>query len=313
MRIFLAGATGAVGARLVPVLVRAGHTVVGTTRRPDKSDGIVRAGAEPVVLDGLDHDAVMAAVTSAEPDVIVHQLTALAGMGNPKRFDEEFAVTNRLRTEGTDHLLAAARAAGAKRFIAQSYTGWPNERTGGPVKTEDDALDPNPTAASRRTLAAIEYLESAVTGASGIEGIVLRYGNFYGPGTGLQAGGDLLEMVRKRRFPIVGGGTGVFSFVHIDDAASATLAAVEHGAPGIYNIVDDDPASVAEWLPYLASVIGAKPPMRLPAWLVRPMLGEHGIAMMTTIRGSSNAKAKRELGWEPTYPSWRDGFRTGLS
>jgi nucleoside-diphosphate-sugar epimerase len=312
MRIFLAGATGAVGTRLVPVLVGAGHTVVGTTRSASKVDPLRQAGAEPVVMDGLDRDAVLAAVTAADPDVVVHQLTALTGMGNPRRFDEEFAATNRLRTDGIDNLLSAARATGAKRFVAQSYTGWPNERTGGPVKTEDDPLDPHPTAASRRTLAAIEYLESTVSGAVGLHGVVLRYGSFYGPGTGLRADGDLVEMIRKRRFPVVAGGGGVFSFVHIDDAATATLAAIEHGAPGIYNIVDDDPAPVAEWLPYLAEVIDAKPPLRLPGWLARPMLGEHGMAMMTTIRGASNAKANRELGWRPVYPSWRQGFRTGL-
>jgi nucleoside-diphosphate-sugar epimerase len=313
MRIFLAGATGAVGSRLVPVLVGAGHAVVGTTRSAGKFDALRKAGAEPVVMDGLDPDAVLAAVTAAEPDVVVHQLSALTGAGNPRKFDQEFAVTNRLRTEGIDHLLAAARAVGAKRLVAQSYTGWPNERTGRAVKTEDDPLDRHPTASSRRTLAAIQYLESTVSGAVGIEGVVLRYGTFYGPGTGLTAGGDVLEMIRRRRFPIVAGGTGVFSFVHIDDVATATLAAVELGPPGIYNIVDDDPAPVAEWLPYLAKVIGAKPPMRLPGWLVRPMLGEHGMAMMTSIRGSSNEKAKRELGWRPAYPSWREGFRAVLS
>ena len=312
MRIFLAGATGAVGTRLVPVLVNAGHSVVGTTRSAGKADALRQTGAEPVVMDGLDREAVLAAVTAAEADVVVHQLTALAGMGNPRKFDEEFAATNRLRTDGTDNLLAAARATGAKRFVAQSYTGWPNERTGGPVKTEEDPLDPHPTKASRRTLAAIEYLESTVAEAVGLDGVVLRYGSFYGPGTGLHAGGDLLEMIRRRRFPVVAGGRGVFSFVHIDDAATATLAAIERGAPGIYNIVDDDPAPVVEWLPYLAEVIGAKPPLQLPGWLARPMLGEHGMAMMTTVRGASNAKAKRELDWRPAYPSWRQGFRTGL-
>ncbi|HJU97556.1 MAG TPA: NAD(P)-dependent oxidoreductase [Jiangellaceae bacterium] len=312
MRIFLAGATGAVGTRLVPVLVNAGHSVVGTTRSAGKADALRQTGAEPVVMDGLDREAVLAAVTAAEADVVVHQLTALAGMGNPRKFDEEFAATNRLRTDGTDNLLAAARATGAKRFVAQSYTGWPNERTGGPVKTEEDPLDPHPTKASRRTLAAIEYLESTVAEAVGLDGVVLRYGSFYGPGTGLHAGGDLLEMIRRRRFPVVAGGRGVFSFVHIDDAATATLAAIERGAPGIYNIVDDDPAPVVEWLPYLAEVIGAKSPLRLPGWLARPVLGEHGMAMMTTVRGASNAKAKRELDWRPAYPSWRQGFRTGL-
>jgi 2-alkyl-3-oxoalkanoate reductase len=312
MRIFLAGATGVVGRHLVPALARAGHDVVGTTRTAAKTDALRAAGAEPVVLDGLDREAVRRAVVAAKPDVVVHQLTGLAGPADLKRFDQTFAVTNRLRTEGLDHLLAAALAAGAERFVAQSFTGWPNERRGGPVKTEDDPLDRNPTAASRATLAAIRHLESAVQDAAGIEGLILRYGGFYGPGTGLGAGGDLLEMVRRRRLPIVGGGAGVWSFVHMDDVAGATLAAIERGAPGVYNIVDDEPAPVHVWLPYLAEVIGAKPPLRVPAWLVRPILGEHGVSMMTMVRGSSNAKAKRELDWTLTYPSWREGFRSGL-
>jgi len=312
MRIFVAGATGAVGRRLVPVLVGAGHAVVGTTTSVEKIDALAAAGAEPVVVDGLDPQAVMAAVTTAKPDVVVHQLSALSGPANIKQLDETFALTNRLRTEGLDHLLAAARAAGAGRFVAQSYTGWPNEHTGGPVKTEEDPLDPDPSPQSRKTLDAIRYLESTVTGTGDLTGVVLRYGTFYGPGTGLGTGGDLLGMIRRRRLPIVGGGTGVWSFVHIDDAAAATLAAIENGPAGVYNIVDDDPAPVSEWMPYLADVIGAKPPLRMPTWLVRPMLGEHGVSMMTAVRGSSNAKAKRELGWKPTRASWREGFRTGL-
>jgi 2-alkyl-3-oxoalkanoate reductase len=312
MRILLAGATGAVGRRLVPILVGAGHEVVGTTRSAGKTAALSATGVKPVVLDALDRDAVIAAVGDALPDVVVHQLSDLSKAGNPKKFAEEFALTNRLRTEGLDHLLAAARAAGAKRFVAQSYTGWPNERSGGRLKTEDDPLDPNPPAPARETLAAIRYLERTVTGATDLEGIVLRYGTFYGPGTGLGNGGTLVEMVRKRRLPLVGGGTGVWSFVHIDDVATATLAAIERGKSGIYNIVDDEPAAVSEWLPYLARAIGGKAPIRMPGWLARPLLGEQGISVMTAVRGSSNAKAKQELGWTPRYASWREGFRTGL-
>jgi 2-alkyl-3-oxoalkanoate reductase len=309
MRIFLAGATGAVGRRLVPVLVGAGHDVVGTTNSADKAESLATGGAEPVVLDALDAEAVLATVTRAKPDVVVHELSALSGPASFKKFDETFALTNRLRTEGLDNLLRAARASGASRFVAQSYTGWPNERTGSWVKTEHDPLDANPTSASRMTLEAIRYVESTVTTARDLTGVALRYGTFYGPGTAFAKGGDIYEMVRKRRFPIVGGGTAVWSFVHIDDVATATLAAVENGPAGVYNVVDDEPARVSEWLPFLAEVIGARPPMRIPVWLARPMLGEHGISVMTAIRGASNAKAKRELGWTLEYPSWRQGFR----
>jgi nucleoside-diphosphate-sugar epimerase len=313
MRVFLAGATGVVGRRLVPALVAAGYEVTGTTRNQSKTDQLRAAGAEPVVLDPLDRHAVGTAVGKASPDVVMHQLTALTNLKpNFRRFDQQFAATNRLRTEGLDYLLEAAVAAGARRFIAQSYAGWPTERTGGAVKTEVDPLDPTPAAGSRESLAAIRHLEAAVTGTDRIEGVVLRYGGFYGPGTGFERGGPLLELVRKRRFPIIGGGTGVWSLVHIDDVASATVAAVERGAPGLYNVTDDEPAPVAVWLPYLAETIGAKPPRRLPAWLARPLLGDHGMSMMTTMRGSSNAKAKRELGWVLAYPSWRQGFRAGL-
>lgn len=313
MRIFVAGATGAVGRRLVPLLIRRGHEVVGTTHRAEKADAVRALGAEPAVLDPLDRDEVMAAVVAAKPEVVVHQLTALSGPPDLRRFDRYFAMTNRLRTEGTDHLLAAAQAVGTRRFVAQSFTGWPNERTGGPVKTEEDPIDPRPTTASRETVAAIRHVESAVASAApGIEGVVLRYGVFYGPGNALGAGGQLLEMVRKRQLPVVGGGPGIWSFLHVDDAAAATAVAIERGAPGPYNIVDDDPAPVREWLPYLAQVIGARPPMRLPAWVARPMIGEHGVSVMTAIRGSSNAKARRELGWAPRYASWRQGFRDGL-
>jgi nucleoside-diphosphate-sugar epimerase len=312
MRIFLAGATGALGSRLVPLLVEGGHQVVGMTRSSGKAEGLRAAGAEPVVADGLDRDAVLLAVRQARPEVVVHQLTALAGLTSLRRPDKAFALTNRLRTEGTDHLLAAARASGARRLVAQSFAGWPFARVGGPVKTENDPLDPDPPAQLRRTLDAIRHLESAVLEAEGLEGVVLRYGGFYGPGTSAGDGGFMLEELRRRRFPIVGAGTGVWSFVQIDDAAAATAAAVEHGAPGLYNIVDDDPAPVSAWLPALAAAIGAKPPRRLPVWVARLAAGEHGVVLMTQVRGASNAKAKRELGWRPAYPSWRQGFPSGL-
>jgi 2-alkyl-3-oxoalkanoate reductase len=315
MRVFVAGASGAIGGRLVPMLMEAGHAVVAMTRTADKADAIRASGAEPVLADALDADSVGAAVRAAEPEAVVHQLTALSSMtGNPRKFAEDFALTNRLRTEGTDHLLAAARAAGARRFVAQSYAGWPYAREGGAVKSEDDPLDPDPPAAARDALDAMRYLDRIVPGAEGIEGVVLRYGGFYGPGTGIARGEEsaLIEAIRKRRFPVVGGGTGVWSFVHIDDAASATLAALDRGAPGIYNVVDDDPAPVSEWLPALADAIGAKPPRRVPTWIGRLAGGEMAVSLMTQVRGASNAKAKRELGWQPAHPSWREGFPAAL-
>lgn len=312
MRVFLAGGTGAVGKRLVPLLVAGGHQVTASTRTSNKREALRAAGAEPVILDVLDRDAVMNAVASARPDVVIHQVTALAGVRSFKDFDREFALTNALRTDGTRHLLAAAQAAAARRFIAQSYTGWPNIREGGRVKTEDDPLDPHPPRAMTQTLDAIRQLEAAVSSLSGITGIVLRYGSFYGPGTSLGVDGEITQTVRRRRFPIIAGGTGVWSFTHIEDAAAAARLTVEHGPAGIYNIVDDEPAEVSVWLPELARAIGAGPPYRVPAWLVRPMLGDALIEMMTSVRGSSNAKAKRVLGWQPVYASWRDGFRRGL-
>lgn len=313
MRVFLAGATGAIGTRLVPLLVEAGHSVTGMTRSPKKADGLRHAGADAAIVDALDPAAVAVAVERAKPEVIVHQLTAIPATLDLRKFAEQFELTNRLRTEGTDHLLAAARSAGVRRFVAQSYAGWPYARTGGALKTEEDPLDPNPPAAFRETLRAIQYLESAVLQARGIQGLVLRYGGFYGPGNAIGENGSVVEQVRHRRVPVIGGGRGVWSFIHIDDAARATVAAVERGAPGIYNIVDDEPAPVADWLPTLARILGAKPPLRFPAWLGRQAIGEHGVVMMTEIRGASNAKAKRELGWQPRWASWRDGFRTGLS
>jgi nucleoside-diphosphate-sugar epimerase len=308
MRVFVAGASGAIGRRLVPQLVAAGHRVVATTRSPAKIAGLRSLGAEVVVVDGLDPLAVGEAVARAEPDAIVHQLTALAGMTDFKHFDRGFARTNELRTAGTDALLTAATAAGVERFVVQSYTGWTNVRDGGAIKTEADPLDPQPPAAQSQTLAAMRHLERAVLEAP-LEGIVLRYGSFYGPG----ASDAMVALVRGRRFPIVGSGAGVWSFVHVDDAASATVAALERGARGVYNVVDDDPAPVAEWLPYLAEVVGAPAPRHVPTWLGRMVAGEVGVSLMTKIRGSSNAKAKRELGWQPVYPSWRAGFREGLA
>jgi nucleoside-diphosphate-sugar epimerase len=314
MRVFVAGATGALGTQLVPQLVASGHEVVGMTRTPSKQQALRAMGARPVVADALDPDAVARAVAEAEPEVIVHQLTALSGPLDLRHPDRYFAMTNRLRTEGTDHLLAAGRAVGARRFVAQSYAGWPFARTGGPVKDETDPLDPDPPRALRATLDAILHVEEAVTGITWGEGLVLRYGGFYGPGTSLslEPGAAAVESVRKRQFPVIGVGGGIWSFVHIEDAAAATAAAVERGHAGIYQIVDDEPAPVREWLPALASALGAKPPRRLPRWLGRLVAGKAGTVMMTEVRGASNAKAKRELGWTLRYPSWRLGFAKGL-
>jgi len=308
MRVFVTGATGALGRHLVPGLVAAGHEVTATTRTPGKVAQLRAAGAEPVIVDGLDRQAVITAVVAAAPQVIVHEMTALASLRSLRNFDKEFAATNELRTKGTDNLLAAAAEAGTRRVIAQSYTGWTNERSGGPVKTEDDPFDSHPIASTKQGLAAIRHVEEAVP-AGVPEGLVLRYGGFYGPG----ASEPLLDLVRKRRVPVIGGGTGIWSFIEITDAAAATLAAVDRGAPGVYNIVDSDPAPVAEWLPYLAEVAGAKPPRRVPVWVGRLLAGELVVTQMTTIRGSSNEKARKELGWEPRYASWREGFRAWVS
>ncbi len=313
MRIFVAGASGAVGKRLVPLLVGAGYQVTATTRTPGKANALRAQGANPVVLDGLNKDDVMKAVESSRPDVIVHQMTAIVSVSNLKRLDDEFIPTNRLRTEGTEHLLTAARTAGVQKIVVQSYTGWPNERRGGRIKTEDDPLDANPPKGMTRIMAAIRALESMVGEAQDITGIVLRYGSFYGPGTSIAEDGEIVEMVRRRKFPLVGNGAGIWSFLHIDDAALATRLAIEHGPAGIFNIVDDDPAEVSAWLPVLAQAIGAPPPRRVPAWLARLIIGDAGISMMTEARGSSNAKAKRVLQWQPWYASWREGFRRGLA
>ena len=310
MKVFLAGATGAMGRQLVPRLAQAGHQVIGTTRSDSKRALIEELGGTAVVVDALDADQVGDAVAKAEPDAIIHELTAIeAGSFDTRHFDRSFALTNRLRTEGVDHLLAAGLAVGVKRFIAQSFTSWPYARTGGPVKTEEDPLDPNPARHMRESFKAIRHVEEAVTGADWTEGIALRYGGFYGPGTSLAPeGGEQVDMIRKRKFPIVGNGGGVWSFIHIADAADATVAALERGRRGIYNIVDDEPAPVREWLPLLAERYGAPKPMRVPKFIGRLAAGEAGVVMMTEIRGASNEKAKRELDWQPRHPSWREGF-----
>jgi nucleoside-diphosphate-sugar epimerase len=312
VKVFVAGATGAIGQHLLPALVRAGHSVVAMTRTPDKVEALRAQSASPVVADALDADAVMAAVRAAEPEVVIHELTAIPPNADFRNIDREFALTNRLRREGLDHLLAAARMAQARRLIVQSFTGWPFAREGGPVKTEDDPLDPHPLPSMRVTLDTIRYLETTVLGTTDLECLGLRYGIFYGPGSSLAADGYLVRLLRRRLLPIIGQGSGVWSFVHLDDVAGATVAAVERGTPGIYNIVDDDPAPVSQWLPVLAAAVGAQPPLRVPRLLGRLIAGDATVTVMNEIRGAANDKAKRALDWRLIYPSWRDGFRTGL-
>ena len=301
MRVFVAGASGAIGTRLVPQLVERGHEVIGTSRSAEKAEHLRALGAEPVALDLLDRAAVRRTVLEAAPDAIVHQATALADLTFSRNFDRTFAKTNRLRTEGTDALLAAAREARVGRFVAQSFASFRTAREGGLVKTEDDALDPAPVASTRESSAAMRHLEVAVTDAGGI---ALRYGIFYGA-----ANDGLIEPVRKRQYPIIGDGGGVASWIHLDDAAAATVLALEHDGPGIFNVVDDEPAPVREWLPVLAEALGAKPPRRFPRWLARLVAGEAAVVLGTEARGASNAKAKRELGWQPRHPTWREGFK----
>jgi 2-alkyl-3-oxoalkanoate reductase len=304
MRVLVTGASGVIGAHLVPHLLERGHEVVATSRSAEKLERVRALGAEPALLDGLDAAAVGETVARIEPEAIIHEMSALRRTPDLRHFDRWFAQTNDLRTRGTANLLAAARATGVRRFVVQSYTGWNNPRVGGPVKTEADGLDPNPAPAQRETLGAIRVMESTVLDAP-LEGVVLRYANLYGPG----ASDSNVALLRKRLFPIIGGGGGVWSWLHVEDAAIATATALERGAPGIYNIADDEPASVAEWLPYLASVVGAPKPFRVPVWLGRLLAGEVAVQWLTEGRGSSNAKARAELGWRPTRSSWREGFR----
>ncbi len=302
MRVFVAGASGAIGTRIVARLIERGHEVIGTARSREHGERVAAQGAMPASLDLLDARAVRAAVADTQPDAIVHQATALADVRFSRNLDRSFEQTNRLRTDGTNTLLSAAAEAGGVRFVAQSFANARYARTGGPVKTEDDPLDPAPVPSTRETNAAMRHLDDAVTQAGGI---ALRYGNFYGA-----SNDGLVGPVRKRQFPIAGDGGGISSFIHLDDAATATVLALEHGSAGVYNIVDDDPAPVREWLPVLADALGAKPPRRVPRWLARLFAGEAAVMMGTDARGASNAKAKRDLGWEPRYPTWRHGFAT---
>lgn len=308
MRIFVAGGSGAIGRRLVPLLVAGGHRVTATTRTAGKVALLQGLGAQAVVLDVLDQEKTIEAVVDARPEVIIHQSTALASVRNLKNFDREFELTNRLRAEGTKNLLEAAHRGGTKTFIAQSYAGWPCGPGENRATTEDDPFDPSPLKTMAKSLAAIRSLESLVTGAHGVSGVVLRYGGLYGPGTSTSQDGEIATWVRERKLPLIGDGGGVWSFIHVDDAASATVAAVERGTPGIYNIVDDIPVEVRVWLPGLAEQIGAAAPRHLPVWLARFAAGEAMVFMMTKARGASNAKAKQVLGWKPACPSWREGF-----
>ncbi|HEY2508938.1 MAG TPA: NAD(P)-dependent oxidoreductase [Streptosporangiaceae bacterium] len=306
MRVLVAGATGAIGRQLVPQLLAAGHQVSATTRTAAKADGLRAAGAEPYLLEALDEAAVGEVVARAEPEVIVHEMTSIPAKMNFRKFAQTFAPTNALRTTAVDNLLAAAKAQGVRRFVAQSYAGWSSARTGSQVKSETDPLDQQPPAAIEPMISAVKYLERAVTSAP-LEGLALRYGNLYGPG----ASDAFLHLLRARQVPLVGSAAGVWSWLQIADAAAATVAAVGGGAPGIYNIVDDEPGTVADWLPVLARGAGAKPPMHVPGWLGRLAAGEAGFMMMTQVRGYSNAKAKRDLGWQPIWPTWREAFTRG--
>ena len=307
MRVLVAGATGVMGRQLLPRLADAGHEVFAMVRKESDGPAVTELGAVPVFADALDRAAVEAAVRQAAPEVIVHQLTAIRHV-DPRHMARSFAATDRLRTEGTDNLLAAARAVGVRRFVAQSNGGFTYGRTGGPIKTEQDPLDPTPIRPMASMIAAVKHLEEAVLGADWTEGVVLRYGAFYGPGTSMAPGSEQFELIRTRKFPVVGDGGGVWSFIHIADAAEATVAAVENGGRGVYNIVDDDPAPVAVWLPELAAKLGAKKPMRVPRFVGRLAAGEAGVVLMTELRGASNAKAKGELGWRPAHPTWRESI-----
>lgn len=312
MKVLVAGATGGLGRSLVPKLIAAGHEVTGMIRSESGAAGVRAQGAEVVLADGLDAAAVKAAVGSVQPEVVVHQMTALKSGIDFKKFDESFALTNRLRTEGTDNLLAASHAAGVRRIIVQSYAGWNLERGGSPTKTEDVPLDPEPVAATAKTMAGIRHLEAAVTGDEALEGLVLRYASFYGPTGAIGKGGELVELIRQRKLPLIGDGSGIWSFIHYDDAADATVRAVTMGDPGIYQIADDDPASAAVWLPEFARILGAKPPRHIPVWLAKLAAGEVAVSAFTQIRGADNSKAKDAFGWQPGYASWRQGFRHGL-
>lgn len=306
MRVLVAGGTGAVGRALVPELANRGHVVAALSRCPDAMS--TTGAVSHIAADAFDREAIIAVFTAFQPEIVIHQLTALPRATSLFRFDRDFAETNALRTTGTDILIEAARAFGARRLIAQSFCGWPFARTGGPVKTEADPFDPDPPAGLRTTLAGLRRLEASIVEASDLQGAILRYGSFYGPGTHLCPGSSMAKQVRKRRLQIVGNGEGVWSFSHIDDVATGTAIAAEAEPIGIYNLVDDDPAEVRIWLPNLAAAMGARPPRHLPGWLAQILLPEHLRVMMTEVRGGSNEKFKRVFDWAPRYPSWRQGF-----
>jgi nucleoside-diphosphate-sugar epimerase len=310
MRIFVAGATGVIGRSLLPALREAGHDVIGMTRSPERADALRAQGAEPAVCDAFDAAAVERAITEARPDVVVNQLTDIPKALNPRKVDEQFATNDRLRDEGTRNLVRAAEAAGVRRLVAQSiaFAYAPGEG----LRSEDDPLFDDAPAPWGRSVAAVRALEEQTLASGSVEGIVLRYGYFYGPGTAYAGDGSTAAMVRKRAFPLVGGGRGVYSFIHVHDAAAATVAALDRGAPGVYNVVDDDPAAVREWLPEYAAALGARPPRKVPRLAARIAAGRLAVYMMTGLQGATNAKARRELGWEPSLPSWRRGFREAL-
>jgi nucleoside-diphosphate-sugar epimerase len=311
VKVFFAGATGALGRRLLPLLIQAGHEVTAMTRSEARIERLRSSGATPVVCDVFDADALRDAVVAASPQVVLHELTDLPPNIDPRKADEQTAGNDRIRTEGTRNLVSAALAAGASRMVAQSIA-FAYAPAGDPVKNEDDPLFDKAPWPFSRSVEALHELEGAVTQTEGIDGLVLRYGFFYGPGTGYAPDAYWADQVRGRRFPIVGSGDGIFSYIHIDDAAAATLAAVERGRPGIYNVVDDDPAPVREWLPIYAEILGAKKPRRVPAFIARFVAGKYAVMLATQLRGASNAKAKQELGWTPRYASWRQGFREAL-
>lgn len=312
MKVFLTGSTGAIGKHLVPMLIEAGHEVVAQVRSADRGREVEAAGATAAIVDPLDRNALTDAIRRAEPEVLINQLTSLSRLRGFRNMDRDFALTNRFRTEVNDAMIEAGRAVGAKRFIAQSFCGWPSAPTGNRLTTEEDPIVPDLPSKARQTLEAIRHLEKSIRETTDLHAMALRYGIFYGPGTGFSRDSETIDFIRKGMMPIVGDGGGVWSFIHIEDAARATVAAVTRGAPGLYNIVDDEPAPVAEWLPALAAAVGGKPPRRFPVFLGKLVLGEMGVHMMTSIHGGSNAKAKRELGWQPEFASWRRGFAEGL-
>ena len=312
MKVFLAGASGAIGQTLIPLLVEQGHEVFGAFRNPAHAGQVESLGATPVMVDALDGQAVADRMAEIRPQAVIHQLTAIPARLDLRHIDRDFEMTNRLRIEGTRNLATAAVKAGVEKFLAQSFAGWPYARRGITLKTEEDDLDPSPPPQMKAMLDAIEMLEHTTVREQGFTGVVLRYGPLYGPHSSIAKDGTMVEEIRQHKVPLIGQGTGVWSFLHLHDAATATVAALTHAQRGIYNIVDDDPAPVVEWLPYLAECVGAKPPMHVPNLLAKMLVGEHAVAMMNDIRGVSNEKARKELHWTPKWSSWRQGFRDGL-